>query len=165
MYRYSLMVMLSLCSAGNAAAGWADTMLRNCLAISAPCRRADAEPLYFAVDQQVQYACSHLPGPRLLRLCHRQRSCHRPPAGAEHIVVVQWTTSRFFGSKSVTVYVQFDRPNGRKSRSSVQANSRDDVTISPIRWPLDRLSAAKPGLGSDCHFPWATHDANRGSAQ
>jgi hypothetical protein len=51
--------------------------------------------------------------------------------GEETAVLIRMDTTRFLGVKSVTVYVQFDRPNYEEVRLWVQANSRDDVAVTP----------------------------------
>jgi hypothetical protein len=51
--------------------------------------------------------------------------------GQSTAVVAQMDTRRFSGPKSVTIFVQFDRPAWEEVRLWVQANSRDDVSITP----------------------------------
>jgi hypothetical protein len=51
--------------------------------------------------------------------------------GQSTAVVAQMDTRRFGGVKNVTIYVQFDRPQWEEVRLWVQANSRDDLTITP----------------------------------
>jgi hypothetical protein len=46
-------------------------------------------------------------------------------------IVAQMDTRRFSGAKTVTIYVQFDQPQWEEVRLWLQANSRDDVTVSP----------------------------------
>jgi hypothetical protein len=45
-------------------------------------------------------------------------------------------TSRFFGTKMVTIYVSFDRPHWEEVRLWVQANSRDDLLVNPEAFAL-----------------------------
>jgi hypothetical protein len=51
--------------------------------------------------------------------------------GEETAIVARMDTSRFFGVRSVTVTVQFDRPAFEEVRLFVQANSRTDFGVSP----------------------------------
>jgi len=51
--------------------------------------------------------------------------------GEETAVVARMDTSRFYGVRSVTVTVQFDRPAFEEVRLFVQANSRTDFAVSP----------------------------------
>jgi hypothetical protein len=55
-------------------------------------------------------------------------------------------TSRFFGFRKVTVFVQFDQPYGEEARLSVQANSRNDVTFTPEALAFGRV---KKGGGAE----------------
>jgi hypothetical protein len=51
--------------------------------------------------------------------------------GQSAVVQASMDTRRFYGTKSVTVYVQFDQPAWEEVRLWVQANSRDDVSVTP----------------------------------
>jgi len=51
--------------------------------------------------------------------------------GKDGVIMAQMDTRRFYGTKSVTIYVQFDQPQFEEVRLSVQANSRDDISYSP----------------------------------
>jgi hypothetical protein len=58
--------------------------------------------------------------------------------GEETSVVAQMDTRRFSGVKTVTIYVQFDRPAWEEVRLWVQANSRDDVSVTPDAFTFGR---------------------------
>ena len=45
-------------------------------------------------------------------------------------------TSRFYGTKAVTIYVTFDQPHWEEVRLWVQANSRDDLLLAPQAFAL-----------------------------
>ena len=51
--------------------------------------------------------------------------------GEETAILAQMDTRRFFGSKAVTIYVQFDQPEFDEVRLSLQADSRDDMAMLP----------------------------------
>jgi hypothetical protein len=51
--------------------------------------------------------------------------------GQSTAIMVQMDTHRFQRDKNVTIYVPFTRPNFEEVRLWVQANSRDDVTVTP----------------------------------
>jgi len=51
--------------------------------------------------------------------------------GEETVIVARMDTTRFTGPKTVTIYVQFDRPNFEEVRLWVQANGRNDFAITP----------------------------------
>ncbi|MCS6851372.1 MAG: DUF1573 domain-containing protein [Gemmataceae bacterium] len=53
------------------------------------------------------------------------------PPGGSTVVLAQMDTSRFSGIKNVTIYVQFSQPRFDEVRLWVQANSRDDLTVTP----------------------------------
>jgi hypothetical protein len=51
--------------------------------------------------------------------------------GEETWIRAQMDTTRFIGQKSVTIYVQFDRPHFEEVRLGVQANGRNDFNLTP----------------------------------
>jgi hypothetical protein len=60
-------------------------------------------------------------------------------AGEEGVVQISMDTTRFFGIKSVTIYVDFDQPSREEVRLWVRANSRDDVTFTPETLALGQV--------------------------
>jgi hypothetical protein len=63
--------------------------------------------------------------------------------GEETSVVAQMDTNRFLGPRTVTIYVQFDRPYFEEVRLWVRANSRNDFAVTP-----DVLSLGQVKRGS-----------------
>ncbi len=55
---------------------------------------------------------------------------HLEPGESTHIVA-RMDTTRFTGYKTVTVFVQFNRPNFEEVRLLVQANGRNDFSVTP----------------------------------
>jgi hypothetical protein len=51
--------------------------------------------------------------------------------GEETAILARMDTTRFTGPKSVTIYVQFDRPAYEEVRLWVQANGRNDFAVAP----------------------------------
>ena len=51
--------------------------------------------------------------------------------GEETAILARMDTNRFSGTKSVTIFVQFSQPQWEEVRLVVQANSRDDVILTP----------------------------------
>jgi hypothetical protein len=51
--------------------------------------------------------------------------------GEETAILARMDSTRFVGPKSVTIYVQFDRPTYEEVRLSVHANGRDDFNVTP----------------------------------
>lgn len=56
---------------------------------------------------------------------------HTIQPGEETAILAQMDTTRFVGVKTVTIFVLFDQPRTEEVRLWVQANSRDDVTVTP----------------------------------
>jgi hypothetical protein len=56
--------------------------------------------------------------------------------GEETAILARMDTTRFIGPKSVTIYVQFDRPAYEEVRLWVQANGRNDFNVSPDSFAL-----------------------------
>jgi hypothetical protein len=63
--------------------------------------------------------------------------------GQGGVIVATMDTRRFFGNKTVTIFVQFDQPQFDESRLSVHAYSRDDLAVSP-----DGLAFGQASKGS-----------------
>jgi hypothetical protein len=59
--------------------------------------------------------------------------------GAETVVLAQMDTRRFYGVKTVTIYVQFDQPQFEEARLQVRADSRDDIVFSAESLNLGKI--------------------------
>jgi hypothetical protein len=59
--------------------------------------------------------------------------------GQSTAILVEMDTRRFQRDKNVTIYVQFSRPSFEEVRLWVQANSRDDVTVTPDTLALGQV--------------------------
>jgi len=59
--------------------------------------------------------------------------------GQETAILAQMDTRRFYNTKNVTIYVQFDQPRFEEVRLWVQANSRDDVAFGPDSFAFGRV--------------------------
>jgi hypothetical protein len=64
--------------------------------------------------------------------------------GQETSILVQMDTRRFYNTKAVTVFVQFDQPRFEEVRIWVQANSRDDVAVTPDGLAFGRVKRGTP---------------------
>lgn len=51
-------------------------------------------------------------------------------------LVAQMDTRRFIGPKSVTIYVQFDRPQWEEVRLTISADGREDISLSQESLPF-----------------------------
>jgi hypothetical protein len=56
--------------------------------------------------------------------------------GESTTIEAHMDTRRFLGVKNVTIYVQFDQPHWEEVRLWVQANSRDDISVTPEAFTL-----------------------------
>ncbi len=73
--------------------------------------------------------------------------------GEETAVVARMDTSRFIGVKSVTIFVQFDRPTFEEVRLWVQANARDDFSVTPDSLAFGQIKrSATPTAASTITF-------------
>jgi Protein of unknown function (DUF1573) len=80
-----------------------------------------------------------------------ERSLLNP--GEETAIVARMDTSRFIGVKSVTIFVQFDRPTFEEVRLRVQANARNDFSVSPDGLAFgDVKRASSPSLSNTITF-------------
>jgi hypothetical protein len=64
--------------------------------------------------------------------CVTAKALHQWVApGQRSAILAEMDTRRFIGTKTVTIYVSFSQPGAEEVRLWVQANSRDDVTMTP----------------------------------
>jgi len=68
--------------------------------------------------------------------------------GEEATVQVRMDTSRFNGSRSVTIFVQFSSPAFEEVRLWVSANSRNDFVVSPDTLAVGHVKRGAGGAGS-----------------
>ena len=59
--------------------------------------------------------------------------------GQSTAIQASMDTRRFLGSKAVTIYVSFDQPHRDEVRLWVQANSRDDLLVTPAGFELGQV--------------------------
>ncbi len=63
--------------------------------------------------------------------------------GEQTTLVARMDTSRFRGSKTVTIYVKFLRPESQEVRLWVKANAREDVAITPETLEIGTIRAGE----------------------
>jgi hypothetical protein len=68
--------------------------------------------------------------------------------GEETSVVAQMDTNRFLGPRTVTIFVQFDRPHFEEVRLWVRANSRNDFAVTPDVLSLGQVKRGSAPAGS-----------------
>jgi hypothetical protein len=132
MLRYSLVVVVGLFVVGPAgAASWADALFSDLSKDFGSVPRGPALSYPFRLVNKTG---------RLLVISNVRVSCHCISAnavktvlnpGEETAIIAHMDTTRFNGSKTVTIYVQFSQPASDEVRLWVQANSRDDVNVNP----------------------------------
>ncbi len=139
MFRYGWVLVASVCLAGPASAGsWADAMFEDLSKDfgSVPRGPAVAFPFRFT-NNTGQHV--HVSGVRVSCGCTSAQALQQDLApGESSAIQASMDTRRFFGLKSVTIYVTFDQPHWEEVRLWVQANGRDDITISPEAFALGR---------------------------
>jgi hypothetical protein len=132
MLRYGFVLLAGLCAAGPAAAAsWADGLFDELNKDFGSVPRGPTLVHPFRVVNRTQGPVS-IVGIRVSCGCTSatvMRSYLNP--GEETAVVARMDTTRFTGVRSVTIYVQFDRPAFEEVRLWVQANARNDFAVSP----------------------------------
>jgi hypothetical protein len=132
MFRYSVVLVLALGGTGPAAAAsWADTLFEEVSKDFGSVPRGPVLSHSFRVVNKTRNPVS-IGEIRVSCGCVTASALkYNLKPGEETAVVVQMNTTRFTGIKTVTVYVPFTQPSSEEVRLWVQANSRDDVMISP----------------------------------
>jgi Protein of unknown function (DUF1573) len=132
MLRYGFVLLAGLCAAGPAAAAsWADGLFDELSKDFGSVPRGPTLVHPFRVVNKTSGPVS-ISSVRVSCGCTSAavlRSYLNP--GEETAVVARMDTTRFTGVKSVTIYVQFDRPAFEEVRLWVQANARYDFNVSP----------------------------------
>jgi hypothetical protein len=149
MLRYSLVLVAGFWLAGLAsAATWADGLFDELSKDFGSVPRGPTHTHHFRVVNKtrqpvsissVRVSCGCVSASALKTLLQ---------PGEETSVVAHMDTSRFIGPRTVTVFVQFDRPKFEEVRLWVQANARNDFTLAP-----DSLAFGQVKRGT-------THDAS-----
>jgi hypothetical protein len=133
MLRYSLVLIAGIWAAGSAgAATWAEGLFNELSKDFGSVPRGPAQRHDFRVVNNtrgpvnissVRVSCGCVSASAL------PRTFLKP--GEETFIRAQMDTTRFIGPKSVTIYVQFDRPRFDEVHLTVQANGRNDFNLSP----------------------------------
>jgi hypothetical protein len=144
MVRYSVVVLAGLWAASSAvSATWADRLFEEMTKDFGSVPRGPALTHPFRVVNNTSNVV-HIANIRVSCGCVTAtptRTYLNP--GEETAVVARMDTTRFRGPKSVTIYVQFDRPSVEEVRLWVQAIGRDDFNLAP-----DTLSFGQVKRGS-----------------
>jgi hypothetical protein len=137
MFRNGLIVFASLCLAAPAsAASWADAMFDELSKDFGSVPRGPALTHPFRLTNNTGKPV-HIAGVRVSCGCVTASATKTDlEPGESTSIQAHMDTRRFFGIKSVTVYVQFDQPHWEEVRLWVQANSRDDINVTPEAFSL-----------------------------
>lgn len=131
MFRFSLVLLVGFCTTGGAAASWADSLFEE--------RSRDFGSVPHGPTLTHPYRLTnkgnttlHISGVRVSCGCVTAQILQSDlEPGQSTAILAQMDTRKFTGPKSVTIYVQFDRPQWEEVQLTIQSNSRDDVTLSP----------------------------------
>jgi hypothetical protein len=133
MLRFSLVCLLGLWAAGTSFAGsWADGLFDEMSRDFGSVPRGPLLSHPFRITNKtngpvqisgVRVSCNRCSSAQLLK------SDLQP--GEETAVIVNMDTRTFSGVKTITVFVTFSQPKFEEVRLWVQANARDDVSVSP----------------------------------
>ncbi len=132
MLRYSLVLVTALCSAGLVSAGsWADGLFTELSKDFGSVPRGPTMTHNFRIVNNTKTD---------VRISNVRVSCGCTSAvaektylkpGEETNLVARMDTNRFLGTRTVTIFVQFDQPRFEEVRLWVQANSRNDFAVKP----------------------------------
>jgi hypothetical protein len=132
MLRYCLVLLAGLSAAGPAAAAtWADAMFDELSKDFGSVPRGPTLKHAFRIVNHTRSPVN-ISGIRVSCGC-TTASVLKPylNPGEETVLVAYMDTSRFIGVRSVTLFVQFDRPSFEEVRLWIQANARHDFNLSP----------------------------------
>jgi hypothetical protein len=140
MLRYSLVVLAGLWAAGPAlSATWADALFEEFSKDFGSVPRGPTLTHPFRVVNNTR-------GPVNIASVRVSCGCVSASAVKTHLaageathILAQMDTTRFTGLKSVTIYVQFNQPAFEEVRLRVQANGRDDFSVTPDTLAFGRL--------------------------
>jgi hypothetical protein len=149
MFRYSLVLLAGLAVAGPvSAASWADAMFEELSKDFGSVPRGPTLQYPFRLVNKTRTTVN-IASVRVSCGCVTATALRGTLApGEETAVVAQMDTHRFSGVKTVTIYVQFDRPAWEEVRLWVQANSRDDVSVTPDAFAFGRTKRGAAPTGA-----------------
>jgi hypothetical protein len=143
MFRYCVVVLAGLSAAGPvAAAGWSDGLFDELSKDFGSVPHGPVLTHSFRVTNTTN-AHVHIAGIRVSCGCTTVTAAQSDlEPGQSTVLLAEMDTRRFSGVKNVTIYVQFDKPRWEEVRLWVQANSRDDVTVTPDTLAFGRIKRA-----------------------
>jgi len=138
--RYSIILLAGLWAAGPAAAAsWADRLFDDLSKDFGSVPRGPALTHHFRITNNTNNPVN-IASVRVSCGCVTANAMKTYLApGEETAILMQMDTTRFIGAKSVTIYVQFDRPKFEEVRLWVRANGRNDFNVSPDTLALGQV--------------------------
>lgn len=132
MLRYTLIFLVGLSAVGPAsAATWADRLFDELSKDFGSVPRGPTLTHHFRVTNKTNVPI-HISSVRVSCGCVSANELKNELApGEETSILARMDTTRFIGPKTVTIYVQFDRPSYEEVRLWVQANGRNDFNMNP----------------------------------
>jgi hypothetical protein len=132
MFRYSLVLLAGLgATAPAAAATWADALFEELTKDFGSVPRGPTLVHPFRLTNTTKSTVT-IAGVRVSCGCVSASATKTQLApGEEAAIIARMDTTRFTGPRSVTIYVQFDRPAYQEVRLWVQANGRNDFGVNP----------------------------------
>lgn len=143
MVRFCFVVLVGLAAVSPVeAAAWADGMFEELSKYFGSVPRGPTLTHHFRLTNNTG-APVHIAGVRVSCGCTTATAAETYLApGQSSYILAQMDTRRFMGSKTVTIYVQFDQPRWEEVRLWVQANGRDDVMLTPDTLAFGRVKRA-----------------------
>jgi hypothetical protein len=132
MVRHLLGVVVVLGLTGSASAGsWADGMFSELSKDFGTVPRGPTLEHFFHLKNNTAQTV-HISNVRVSCGCTTATALESTLApGQATAVVARMDTNRFTGVRSVTIFVSFDKPASEEVRLWIQANGRDDVSVTP----------------------------------
>ncbi len=149
MFRYVLAVVVGVWATGAASAGsWADAMFEDLSKDFGSVPRGPTLSFPFRFTNNTGKPV-HVAGVRVSCGCVSASAVDlNVGPGESSAIQANMDTRRFMGMKNVTIYVTFDQPHWEEVRLWVQANGRDDITVSPEAFLLGRSKRGSSPSGT-----------------
>jgi len=170
MFRFSLAVISGLCLGMPARAdSWADGMFQELSKDFGAVARGPELSFPFRFTNNTGRAV-HVASVRVSCGCTSAQALQTDiEPGKTGVILALMDTRRFLGPKRVNIFVQFDQPQWGETQLSVQAHSRDDLTVSPDGLAFGQTSqGSRPAQTVTITFygnsQWTIQDARGDSA-
>src|SRR5947209_6714206 len=149
MLRYSSVVLVALWAAGSApAASWADGLFEDLNKDFGSVPRGPTLTHAFRIVNNTKSVVS-ISNVRVSCGCTTAQALKNVlNPGEETSVLAQMDTNRFLGPRTVTIFVQFDRPRFEEVRLWIRANSRNDFAVTPDILALGTIKRGTSPSGS-----------------